>query len=243
MFRKLYPLGTTYMAEADDDGDDDGDEQEEPKGGGKPQSDVDKLKSEYDSKIAELNKELKALKDQSEAQTKGVAGRQARARALATVNNVKKAIEEAKADPAKLYEIAISNVEFLGKNYADTSSYYADTEDLLRDTMAESFANVIHFQNGGEVATYKKQLLAAKTEDEMKLMRDKLLLETQGRRRRNGNGAEGERPRNPDGGRGSPTRVNIQSEMSNIDPTTPEGRKECEKQRVKFQKELQSANR
>lgn len=234
-------MGTTYMAEHD--GGDDGDDDDDQGGGGEPQSDVDKLRAEYDKKIADLNKELKDLKDKEENAQKGTAGRQARARALAVVNNVKKELEAAKADPAKLYDVALQHVEALGSNYADSSAFGAEVEGMYRESLAESLANVIQFSNGGEVATYKKQLLAAKTDSEMRLLADKLKLETAGRRRQNGNSNNGDRPRQPDGGRGSPTRTNIQSEMSGIDPTTPEGRKQWEEKRSKFQKELQSANR
>lgn len=243
MNRKLYPRDTLFMAEHEPEGDGENEEEESGGGGDKPQSDIDKLRATKDAEIAALNQRLQALEQANEQQTKGNASRAARARALTTINNVKKEIDQLRAtDPAKAAELALDRIDFIGSQYADSAGYSAEVEGLYRETLAESLANVIQYKNGGDVATYRKQLMTAKTQDEMRLMASKLELETAGRRRRNGNGSEnGNRQAQPDGGRGSPARRNITSEMSSIDITTPEGRKQWEEKRNGFRKELQTA--
>lgn len=236
---KLEPREVLHFAEENKEPQ--GDEGDEPKGGGEPQSDIDKLRSEYDSKLAELTNKLKEYEDRAEQSTKGAAATRARNAVLKTVQDVKKEIETVKAaDPQKALDLALGHIDSLGMSFADTKQYSVTVEDSYRDTLAGSLAAGIMFENGGDVQTYKKQLLKAKTEDEMRLSAEKLKLETAGNKRTNGNG-NGNGNRQLDGGRGAPSRGNVLKDMEDIDITTPEGRKKWEENRAKFHKEIAGA--
>lgn len=234
--RLLYaPEGEGDDGGAGDDGNGD-----DAGGGGKDgETDVSKVRATYDKQIAELNKTVKDLQDKLEKDDKDANLTAARQRALGEVQKQIKRMQDEDDDPERLRKTALEIIEGIGGYYADSAATNAHLQGVYKDTLAESLAQEIAFENGGSPATYKATLLKAKNEDLMRADALRLKAETRGQNGTGNSNGNSQRRPSPDSGRGSPSSRNLLDQMKGIDVTTPEGAKEWQEKRRSIARELE----
>lgn len=240
---KMYDRDILMFAEEGDEGDSD-----EPAGGGpepdSEESDIDKLRSQYDSEMAALRKELKELKD-----AKGTDDYQSQtdreyAAAQSYVNTLVKKLDEEK-DPAKAVLLAKQLLQNdIGRNYGLAYAQSKVNDTKLRNAQAERYAIELTGEFGGSVASHKAQLLEAKTEADMRASFLELRLSLGKEKKPKGSKSDSteSRPRIDRGGGGA-ARTNILSEMEDIDLSTPEGQKKWQEKRGEFRRKLDAVSR
>lgn len=222
-----------FLRFADDDGGDSGDDNQPGGGGAEPQkSDIDKLRSEYDTKVAALEKQLKALAEETSKSSSETESKTVYNNAAQEVAVLLKELDTHK-EPAAALAKARATIESLGHHYATQKSEVHKVQSMYKDARAEAFAASIQFESGGDVNTYKAQLMKAKTLPEMELMAANLRLEVGSKKKTSSTPLP-----KPDGGSGIPARTNVLKAMEDIDISTPEGRKQWEENRNKFRKAI-----
>jgi hypothetical protein len=233
---KLYAEALRFAEEADEDADNPDDESG-GEGGDEGESDVDKLKSSYDTKIAELSKKLKDMEDKASEADFSTQSAQAYQTAVNEVNGL---ISRAKTetDKAKALDLVLNALPTLATAYGNSRHGFVQTQSLLKAEKAERLASQLQFAHGGDVASYKARLMEAKTQDEMQVKYMQIDLEVakggKGKKADNNRGG----PRIDGGGRGGPARTNVLKEMQDIDVSTPEGQEEWRKKSSGFRRKL-----
>lgn len=216
-----------------DDNEESGGGDDAPVGGGKEEkSDVDKLRSEYDAKVSALEKQLKELATKSNSDSVETEAEMEKNRAVNEVRTMLNKLSGAK-DAAAGLEIARGIIADIGTLYATSKAEAYRQSAGSKEARADALAAEIQFDAGGDVATYKAQLMKAKSQDEMRLIATNLRLELGGKKRQ----TTQTQPK-PDQGRGSSTRTNVLKAMEDIDLSTPEGRKQWEEKRAGFRKAI-----
>lgn len=219
---------------------------QKPNEGEQQPSDIDKLRSEYDSKLAEANK---ANSDLQERLDRLDAAMKAGSQTDADLGAIQKRIDAVdRSDPAKALAAMEDIALELGGAFVNSKVQGAQIAGLYKDSLANYYAAEIAAVHGGDPKTYAKELKEKSTTDtQMKanadLLREKVGIEKQ---KKGGNGGgdnadAGGRYR-VDDGRGAPVRTDLLKKMQDIDVTTPEGRKEWEEQEKSFAAAIRDSN-
>lgn len=238
MLFKTYDRDFLMFAE---EGDEDVDEQPSGGGGDDEESDIDKLRSSYDTEIAALKKELAALKSSKDTEDIDSISQREYAAAIGYVNGLVRKLDEEK-DTAKAVALAKSLISDLGNKYGQSWSAFKANDTKLRNAMAESYAAQLSSEFGGSVASHKAQLLEAKTEDAMRTKFFELSLNLGKEKKPKGKAADESKPR-IDRGKGGSAHTNVLTEMEDIDLSTPEGQKKWQEKRNEFKRKLEPASR
>lgn len=235
---KLYNEALMFAEESDESDE----PEEEFSGGGEEseESDIDKLRSTYDATIADLRKELKALKEQSDKDSTDSVWNTAYANAKREVDGFLEKLSSEK-DPAKAVEYAKSALAYLAPKYGSYAASNVKTDLMYKNAEAERFAYMLKAEVGGDTNSHKAALMDSKTIDEMRLKFERMQFELSKKQTKR-------ESRNPDApridrGRGGAARTNVLREMEDIDLSTPEGRKQWQEKRSQFQRKLSSASR
>lgn len=245
-----------FAPDGDDDGGDGGGDGDGGGGGDGAgdgdgdDNDISKLRSGYDAKIADLTKQLDDLKKQQSGSASQRAANDTYQRAINQVSGYIDSLEKID-DEAQFRANATETLQAVGALYADAAKKAVAFSSDAHGAKAESFAVQVQMEVGGDIDTYRTQLMRAKSTEEMELIATKIKLENgkgsgRGTNGRNGNGGSnnnGGGRRSPDGGGGGAARTDVLNEMLDIDPTTPEGRKKWEEQRQNFQRRIGAGSR
>lgn len=224
------------------------DEGEDEENGGTPDpeteeesTDIDKLRSTYDSKLAEMEKELKKFREDSSKSTTQSQAQTAYNTALQEVYGlVNKAKTE--TDKAKALDTLLEALNGFAPRYGQFVSGYTTSQLSLREAQAERFAMQLQHENGGTVEAYKARLLDGNpNQDQMKYRFLEIQVEGQSNKKRKPKDAQ---PTGKiDRGSGGAARTNVLREMEDIDLSTPEGQAEWKAKSPGFRRKLEPATR
>lgn len=222
-----------------------GEEEEGDVGGGGEEdedepSDVDKLRSTYDSKLAALQKELDEFKSKAEKSSTDSESRKAYLDAYKAVDDLMVEAKNA-TDKAKALDALLVHLPNIAHAYGVANQGFVSNYTKFKSAQAERLAFELKSEYGGSIDSYKARLMEAQNEADMRVRFYEIEREASKAPKKRNSDRE-DRPRIDRGG-GSASRTNVLREMEDIDLSTPEGQKQWQEKRGSFRKKLESAAR
>lgn len=203
--------------------------------GGAGETDINKLRSSYDTKVAELEKQLKDLSEKASSSEAKL--NQSTVYGTTYAELVKKIDEidpEDEKAPQRLRAVALE----IADAGAQARSFLADVNVRYKDTLADKGALEIAMEAGGSTATYKAELLKARNDTEMRQLineiKERVGKETKAKQ------GQGESTRRVDNGQGRATGSDLLKELQDIDVTTPEGRAKFAEKEKEFKRRIEA---
>lgn len=205
------------------------------------ETDINKLRSSYDSQIAELNRKIAEFQKKAEEQSSTSVWSTEYNRAKQEIDGYLANLGQEK-DPAKALEYARGVLQYIAPRYGSFAANSVQSDQMYKNAEAERYAFMLKAEVGGDVNSHKAQLLQAKTIDEMTLKFERMQLELAKERkpRRDSNSSNSPNPPRIDRGGGGASRTNVLREMEDIDLSTPEGQKKWQDSRSSFRRKIEA---